>query len=88
MFDCILNTSSELSYKQLLWRGTDIPKKNQQSTWKINKKSKGYWIIQIGNCRAMHKNVQCLYYHEVEAMEYLELLCITYGDMNAATQRV
>ena len=38
----------------------------------------------------MDKNVECLCCHEVEAMEYFELLGMTmkYGDVNAVTQRV
>ena len=36
----------------------------------------------------MGKNVECLYCHEVEAVEYFELLDMRYGDINAITQRV
>ena len=36
----------------------------------------------------MDKNVECLCYHDVEAVEYFELLNMRYGDMNAVSQRV
>ena len=36
----------------------------------------------------MDKNIECLYYDKVKAVEHFELLGRRYGDMNAITQRV
>ena len=36
----------------------------------------------------MDENIECLCYHEVEAVEHFELLGMRYGDMNAVTQKV
>ena len=40
---------------------------------------------RCGKCGAMDKNVEYLCCGEAEAMEYLELLGMRYGDMNAVT---
>ena len=44
-----------------------------------------YWC---GKCKAMDKNVECLCFHEIEAVGYFELLGMRYGDKNAVIQRV
>ena len=36
----------------------------------------------------MDRNVECSRRHEVEAVEYFDLLDMRYGDMNAVTQSV
>ena len=36
----------------------------------------------------MDKNAECLCCHEVEAVEYFELLGMKYDEMNAVTQRI
>ena len=53
---------------------------------KNKKKNKGVtdWY-RCGKCGAMDKNVEWLRCNEVEAVEYLELLGMRYGDMNAVT---
>ena len=56
--------------------------KNQQ---KIKSVTEWYGC---GKCGAMDKNVECLCCHEVETMEYFELLGMRYGDTNAVTLRV
>ena len=35
----------------------------------------------------MDENIECLCYHEVEAVEHFELLGMRYGDMIAVTQK-
>ena len=36
----------------------------------------------------MYKYVECSCYHEIEAVEYFELLGMRYGDMNGVTKRI
>ena len=63
-------------------RGT--PNTHEKST----KKHSVTECYRCNKCGAMDKNVECLCYHEVEAVEYFELLNMRYGDMNAVSQRV
>ena len=62
----------------------DIPNKHEKST---KNQSITEWYI-YGKCRAMGKNVESLYCHQVEAVEYIELLSMRYNDTNLVTQRV
>ena len=62
----------------------DIPNKHEKST---KNQSITEWYI-YGKCRAMGKNVACLYCHQVEAVEYIELLSMRYNDTNLVAQRV
>ena len=39
-------------------------------------------------CGAVETNVECLCGHEIEALEYFELLGLRYSDTNADTQRI
>ena len=56
--------------------------------WKsIKNQSVTEWY-RSGKCGAMGKNVECLCCHEVEVVEYFDLLGIIYGDMNVFTQGV
>ena len=41
---------------------------------------------RCSKCEAMDKNVECWCCHEVEAVEYFELLSMRYGDTNTLTQ--
>ena len=78
--------ASEFSSKQktLVWRETDFPNTHEKST-KSQRVSE--WC-RCSKCGKKKKNVECLYCHEVEAVEYFELLDMRYGDINAITQRV
>ena len=56
--------------------------KNQHKNQRITK------CYSCDKCVAMDKNVECLCCHEVEPLEYFELLGMRYGDMNAVNQKV
>ena len=77
--------ASELSCKRSLeWQGINIPITHEKPT---NDQSVTEWY-GCCKCEAIDKYVECLYFHEVEAVEYFELLGMRYGDINAVTQRV
>ena len=83
MFDYVLNIP--LSCKRSVgWLGTNIPNLHKKST-KNQRVTKWY---SCDKCVAMDRNVECLCCHEVEHLEYFELLGMRYGDMNAVNQRV
>ena len=43
---------------------------------------------RCSKCGAIDKNLERLCWHEMEAVEYFELLGMRYGDMKTVTQRV
>ena len=72
--------ASEFSCKRSLgWWGTDMKNTYEKST---RNQSVIEWY-RCGKCGAMNKNVECLCYHEVEAVGYFELLDMIYGGLNA-----
>ena len=78
-------SASDFDSKQSLdWRGTDFPSAHEKST---KNQSVAEWY-RCGKCGAMDKNVECLHFHEVEAVEYFVSLDMKYDDMIAVTQRV
>ena len=46
------------------------------------------WYECSNKCGVMDTNIECLYFHKVEALENFKLLGIRYGETNAVTQRV
>ena len=66
------------------WWWTNIPIKYEKST---KSQSVTEWH-EYDKCGAMYKYVECSCYHEIEAVEYFELLDMRYGDMNAVTKRI
>ena len=77
--------ASEFRCKQSLgWQGTNIPITHEKLT---KNQSVTEWY-RCGKGEAIDKYLDCLCCHEVEAVEYFELLGMRYGDINAVTQRV
>ena len=77
--------ASEFSCKRILgWWGTNIPNRHEKST---KNQSVTEWY-RYGKCGTIDRNVECSCCHEVEAVEYFELLGMKYGDLNAIIQRV
>ena len=62
----------------------DIPNTDEKST---KSQSVTDWY-RCGQCGAIDKNVGCFFCHEVDAVEYFELLGMRYDDMNAVTLRI
>ena len=85
MFDYVLNTRLSLVVNKI-WVDEEpislIRMKNQQ---KVKVLLNGSGVV---NAEQWTKNFECLYCHEVEVVEYFELLDMRYGDKNAVTQRV
>ena len=43
---------------------------------------------RCGKCGVMHINVECLNYHDSEALRYFQLFNMRYNDRNAVTEEV
>ena len=70
--------------QSVFWWGTDVLNTYEEST---KTQSVPEWY-RCGKCRAMDKNLECLYCHRLKAIKYYGLLVMRYSATNAVTQRV